>query len=86
MSERVKKTPDELDKEFNKVLGWGYTYWKHYKGDVYQIVDFAIECNTNELMVIYTKMANGYDRIKFTRSLEEWNGRSSTGEPRFLMV
>lgn len=86
MREIPKKTPEQLERDLEQVQGWRYTYWKHYKGDVYQIVDFAFECNTNQLMVIYAKMANGYDMIKFTRSLEEWSGRSSTGQPRFSMV
>lgn len=84
--ERIKKTAEELEEDLKQVTGWRFTYWKHYKGDVYQIVDFAFECNTNQLMVVYAKMANGYGLIRFTRSLEEWKGTSSTGEPRFVMV
>jgi hypothetical protein len=86
MREVPKKSAQELEQDLLQVKGWKFTYWKHYSGDIYQIVDFAFECNTNELMVIYAKMANGYDNIKFTRTLKEWNGTSSTGERRFVMV
>ena len=84
--EREKKNAEQLDQDLQKVKGLQYTYWKHYKGDVYQITGFAFECNTNDLMVIYKKMANGYENIQFTRTYEEWCDISATGENRFTMI
>lgn len=88
-----KKTSEELLEDLKKVHGWLYTYWKHYKGAVYQITGFAFECNTNALMINYKKMANGYENITFTRSYDEWIeiiGQKSCIPPiniyRFVMI
>lgn len=81
-----KKSAEQLEEDLKQVKGWIYTYWKHYKGDVYQITGFAFECNTNQLMIVYKKLANGYENIQFTRALSEWKDKSTTGVPRFVMI
>ncbi len=47
------------------------TNWRHYKGKNYVVQNLAIDCNTNEVVVVYSNPS--FSQILFTRTLAEWN-------------
>ncbi|MCF7816078.1 MAG: DUF1653 domain-containing protein [Candidatus Pacebacteria bacterium] len=49
----------------------GETY-RHYKGDLYQIVELALHSNDDEWMVVYKPLYENPDANLFTRPLREW--------------
>jgi hypothetical protein len=58
--------------------------WKHYKGDYYLVKEIAIDCNTNELLVIYTNIMNTeVEGVMFSRTHREWTEEVEPGVKRF---
>lgn len=49
----------------------GETY-KHYKGDLYEVVALALHSNDEEWMVVYKPLYDCPDADLFTRPLREW--------------
>lgn len=60
-------------------------HWRHYKGDVYEVKNIVVDCNTNEPVVVYW-LEGVLHYIEFCRSLDEWNSTTEDGEPRFVQV
>lgn len=58
--------------------------WRHYKGGTYHIEDLLVDCNTNEIDVVYT-IHDPFETtsIKFTRPLSEWFDEVTPGIQRF---
>lgn len=46
--------------------------YKHYKGDLYQVVGLAIHSNDDIWMVIYKPLYENADAELFARPLNEW--------------
>lgn len=46
--------------------------YKHYKGDLYQVIGLAIHSNDDIWMVVYRSMYENADAEMFTRPLDEW--------------
>lgn len=83
----MKKTEQELVDSLNTAardnkLHKG-TLWRHYRGDVYEVEGLSIDCNTNEVLVLYHRKFEPFDlngeghfsmmgQITFTRPLREW--------------
>lgn len=69
----MKKSKEELraliQDAYNKGLVNEST-WRHYKGETYVVLDVAIDCNTNEVMVVYYHESD--EHVLFTRPLKEW--------------
>lgn len=65
--------------------------WKHYKGGIYQIVNFSIDTDNTEVRVEYRRVDGpGYDQqvesdIHFSRPSAEWFD-DVEGQPRFVPV
>ena len=58
--------------------------WKHYKGEYYLVKYIAIDCNTNELMIVYENFTQPeLAGILFTRTHSEWIEEVSDGIKRF---
>ena len=58
--------------------------WKHYKGEYYLVKNIAIDCNTNELVVIYTNFTRPeLTGVLFTRTHNEWMEEVEPGVRRF---
>lgn len=47
--------------------------YKHYKGDLYEIVGLAIHSNDDMWMVVYKPLYENADAEMFTLPLNEWN-------------
>ncbi len=47
--------------------------YKHYKGDLYEVVGLAIHSNDDIWMVVYKPLYDNADAEMFTRPLSEWN-------------
>ena len=60
-------TPPSPERAPNK----GETY-RHYKGDMYEVVGLAIHSNDDIWMVIYKPLYENADAEFFTRPLDEW--------------
>ena len=46
--------------------------YKHYKGDLYEVVGLAIHSNEDIWMVIYKPLYENADAELFTRPLKDW--------------
>ena len=54
--------------------------WRHYKGGLYKILGFVTDCDSNQLLVRYSKIdtadavMNGisYHGVEFTKPFSEW--------------
>ena len=46
--------------------------YKHYKGDLYKVVDLALHSNDEEWMVVYEPLYECEVKL-FTRPLREWS-------------
>lgn len=58
--------------------------WKHYKGQYFLVKHLAIDCNTNELVIVYENFTEQeMDGILFTRTHSEWTEEVSPGLKRF---
>lgn len=82
---------DELHLSIQKTLDRNKQYWKHYKGDVYEIVDLVFDSETNNLVVVHSPVENGYDPVNFTNvnfsiPLSEWLEEVEPGIQRFTKV
>lgn len=40
-----------------------HSYWKHYKGEVYEVVGFVMKESTEEMQVCYTSVAKPYSTL-----------------------
>ena len=47
--------------------------YKHYKGDLYEVVVLAIHSNDDIWMVVYKPLYQNADAEMFTRPLHEWS-------------
>lgn len=47
--------------------------YRHYKGDLYKVVDLALHSPTDEWVVVYEPMYEGAAARLFTRPLTEWS-------------
>ena len=73
MEEVVKKSLEELDYEISNAGVFNGQRYKHIKsGDFYTVISLVVDCNTNELVVIYAP-ATATTEVKFCRPLKEWN-------------
>lgn len=82
----MKKTEQELLDALNEASNVHKlrkeTLWRHYKGDIYEVTGLSIDCNTNEVLVLYRRKFEPFDLgaenwgmmgdITFTRPLREW--------------
>jgi hypothetical protein len=58
--------------------------WKHYKGQYYLVKHVAIDCNTNELVIVYQNFTElDMEGILFTRTHREWTEEVEPGIKRF---
>lgn len=58
--------------------------WKHYKGEYYLVKNVAIDCNTNELTIVYENFTQPeMEGILFTRTHKEWTEEVEPGLKRF---
>lgn len=57
--------PEDAPKE-------GATY-RHYKGDLYRVIMFALHSNDDEWMVVYEPLYENPDAPFFTLPLREWH-------------
>lgn len=46
--------------------------YRHYKGDIYEVVGLAIHSNDDVWMVVYKPLYENADAELFTRPLDEW--------------
>lgn len=46
--------------------------YRHYKGDMYEVVGLAIHSNDDMWMVVYKPLYENADAELFTRPLDEW--------------
>ncbi|MEN9552215.1 MAG: hypothetical protein RI935_592 [Candidatus Parcubacteria bacterium] len=46
--------------------------YRHYKGDLYEVVGLAIHSNDDIWMVVYKPLYENADAEMFTRPLDEW--------------
>ena len=46
--------------------------YRHYKGDLYKVVDIALHSSDDEWMVVYAPMYENPAAKLFTRPLDEW--------------
>ena len=46
--------------------------YRHYKGDLYEVVGLAIHSNEDVWMVIYKPLYKNADADFFTRPLDQW--------------
>lgn len=63
-------------------------YWKHYKGDFYSLVFLAVNENTNDIVVVYSKIVDGLPCF-WTRPLSQWEElveHEGVKVPRFSKV
>lgn len=80
-----KLSPKDLLKKLYPVNEYGQRF-RHHTGDVYKIVDKAIDCKSNEVMAIYKVLTkvdgteDDFQGIRFTRPLKDFI------EPRFVEV
>lgn len=69
----MKKSKEELRALIRDAYDRGLvneSAWRHYKGETYVVLDVVIDCNTNEVMVVYYHERD--EHVLFTRPLEEW--------------
>lgn len=62
--------------------------YKHYKGDLYEVVGLAIHSNDDIWMVVYKPLYENADAEMFTRPLHEWDEEITWNESmvkRFLI-
>lgn len=61
--------------------------WRHYKGSIYKVEDLLVDCNTNEITVVYTS-ADPWEvsSVKFSRLITEWLEEAEPGIQRFSRV
>lgn len=79
-----KKPPFILKQELEASEVKPNDIWKHYKGEYYLVKDLAIDCNTNELIIIYTNFTRPeLDGVLFTRTHSEWTDQVEPGVKRF---
>ena len=50
----------------------GETY-KHHKGDIYRVINLALDSNTDEWVVVYEPMYENPAAKLFVRPLKEWS-------------
>lgn len=81
MKKSMRELVDSIDKSGVRVG----QYWRHYMGTVYEVKDVVIDCNTNEVVVVYWP-DDGELYVKFCRSLSEWLSETEDGQPRFSRV
>lgn len=63
------------------------TMWRHYKGDIYKVVNLSVDCNTNEVVVHYQNVYNmDLSGVTFSRSIKEWLEAVDDGTQRFTPV
>jgi hypothetical protein len=48
-------------------------HYRHYKGDLYEVVALALHSNDDEWMVIYKPLYENPAASLFTRPLREWD-------------
>ena len=47
--------------------------YRHYKGDLYEVVERALHSNDDEWMIVYKPLYENPDAHLFTRPLREWD-------------
>ena len=79
-----KKPPFILKQELEASEVKPNEIWKHYKGQYFLVKHLAIDCNTNELVIVYENFtAQDMNGILFTRTHSEWTEEVSPGVKRF---
>jgi hypothetical protein len=59
------------------------SFWKHYKGNCYEIVGMGLTEATLEPTVIYRDVSGKYN-FYWTRALSAWQSLTDDGQPRFV--
>lgn len=78
MSTRSVETALRAIKESGVKIG---QFWRHYKGNLYQITDLVVDEATLEPVVNYQAVADM--TVTWARKLEIFLGVADTGVPRF---
>lgn len=91
----MKKTLQELDELILKAkFDYGLfedSMWRHYKGQLYRVLNLSIDCNTDDLLIFvnYTKESSNAEvtstNVIFSRNILEWDNLID-GVPRFVKV
>jgi hypothetical protein len=72
----MKDIQEKLKKAWDSFSGG--RYWQHYKGGVYEFLDFAVDTDNGELRVRYRPVEGrdfsiyGEREVHFVRPLREW--------------
>jgi hypothetical protein len=82
----MKKSISELNEMTLKCPVQPGELWRHYKGRLYKVLQLVIDCNTNEVVVIYEFMDDDFNITTFCRPLSEWTDEVAPGVLRFARV
>lgn len=91
----MKKTIQQLEKSVTESISnhglYTNSVWKHYKGELYKVLNLSVDCNTNELLVNYILENTSFssetylNSVIFTRNILEWF-ELIDDNPRFTRV
>lgn len=68
----MKKSKEELTKILNNTYQEIPTgsFWQHYKGNIYVVKGLTVDCDTNEIYIVYNEYMNS--SIIFSRLYKSW--------------
>lgn len=83
----MKKSIDDLERMIETCSVQIGQFWRHYKGGIYKVIDKVIDCNTNEVVIIYDYSdLETFRVVRFCRPLSEWLSTTEDNQPRFSLV